>query len=34
LYTVVIPPNSTATLKLENGKVMKLGAGRREVVLE
>ncbi|MFA6127865.1 MAG: family 78 glycoside hydrolase catalytic domain [Bacteroidales bacterium] len=34
LYTVVIPPNSTATLKLESGKVMKFGAGRREVVVE
>ncbi len=34
IYTVVIPPNSTATLRLENGTVMELGAGKREVVVE
>lgn len=32
IYTVVIPPNSTATLRLENGKVMMLGAGKHKVL--
>ena len=31
LYTVVIPPNSTATLRLKGGKVMNLAAGRYEM---
>lgn len=34
LYHVVIPPNSTATLRLENGNVMKLAAGAQEVAVE
>ncbi|MFA5816867.1 MAG: family 78 glycoside hydrolase catalytic domain [Bacteroidales bacterium] len=34
IYTVVIPPNSTATLRLESGKVLQLESGRYEMVVE
>ena len=33
LYSVVVPPNSTATVRLENGKVMMLGSGRHQMEL-
>jgi len=33
-YTVVIPPNSTATLKLDSGRVMQLGSGTMEMLVE
>ncbi len=34
VYTAVIPPNSTATLRLEDGRIMNLKAGEFEMVVE
>jgi alpha-L-rhamnosidase len=33
VYSVTIPPNSKATLRLEGGKIMQLGAGKHEVII-
>ncbi|MCX6225195.1 MAG: alpha-rhamnosidase, partial [Bacteroidia bacterium] len=34
LYSTVIPPNSTATVRLENGKILKFASGHFETTIE
>lgn len=34
LYSATIPPNSTATVRLDNGKVLKIDAGHFEMIAE